>query len=225
MKASCQVLEWGTRSCIARFAPFQPAQHQSGSALCTSLVSVLLNYPASQGRGKGSCCPLCICCSWLSLMFVPCVYAAVCCPSCIIFMFAPHLHLSFQFLFQVLLKPICPLISYTYGYNCYNGGWPSARLFGWSAADWSRPATNKSMSSETKRKSLLFCRERKSWTSWLLTCRSKKVAAKIYLWYYYCLIRIPTNITPFFVHSFVSDHNLFPCLFCLCSVCVYPEIP
>jgi len=59
------------------------------------------------------------------------------------------------------------------GYNGYNGGWPSARLFGWSAADWSRPATNKSISSERKRKSLLFCWERKSWTSWLLTCCSK----------------------------------------------------
>jgi hypothetical protein len=34
------------------------------------------------------------------------------------------------------------------GCNGYNGGWPSARLFGWSAADWSRPATNKSISSE-----------------------------------------------------------------------------
>jgi len=49
-------------------------------------------------------------------------------------------------------------------------GW----LFGWLAADWSRPATNKSISSERKRKSLLFCQERKSWTSWLLTCCSKK---------------------------------------------------
>jgi len=58
------------------------------------------------------------------------------------------------------------------GYNGYNGGWPSARLFGWSATDWSRPATNKSVSSE--RKSLVFCWERKSWTSWLLTCCSKK---------------------------------------------------
>jgi len=37
----------------------------------------------------------------------------------------------------------------------YNGGWPSARLFGWSAADWSRPATNKSISSERKRK--VYC--------------------------------------------------------------------
>jgi len=26
-------------------------------------------------------------------------------------------------------------------YNGYNGGWPSARLFGWSVADWSQPAT------------------------------------------------------------------------------------
>ena len=60
------------------------------------------------------------------------------------------------------------------GYNGYNWGWPSARLFGWSAADWSRPATNKSISSERKRKNLLFCWERKSWTSWLLTCCSKK---------------------------------------------------
>jgi hypothetical protein len=34
-------------------------------------------------------------------------------------------------------------------YNGYNGGWPSARLSGWSAADWSRPATNKSMSIKT----------------------------------------------------------------------------
>ena len=61
-----------------------------------------------------------------------------------------------------------------YGYIGYNGGRPSARLFGWSAADWSRPATNKSISSERKRKGLLFCWERKSWTSWLLTCCSKK---------------------------------------------------
>jgi len=60
------------------------------------------------------------------------------------------------------------------GYNGYNGGWPSARLFGWSAADWSRPATNMSISSERNRTSLLFCWERKSWTSWLLTCCSKK---------------------------------------------------
>jgi hypothetical protein len=29
-------------------------------------------------------------------------------------------------------------------------------LFGWSAADWSRPAANKSLSAERKRKSLLF---------------------------------------------------------------------
>ena len=51
------------------------------------------------------------------------------------------------------------------GYNGYNhGGWPSARLFGCSAAaDWSRPATNKSISSERKGKSVLFCWERKSW--------------------------------------------------------------
>jgi len=59
-------------------------------------------------------------------------------------------------------------------YNGFNGGWPSARLFGWSAADWSRPATNKSISLERRRKSQLFCWERKSWTSWLLTCCSKK---------------------------------------------------
>jgi len=38
------------------------------------------------------------------------------------------------------------LIGYN-GYD-YNGGWPSARLFGWAAADWSRTATNKSKSSE-----------------------------------------------------------------------------
>ena len=54
------------------------------------------------------------------------------------------------------------------------GGGPSARLFGWLAADGSQPATNKSISSERKRKSLLFCWERKSWTCWLLTCCSKK---------------------------------------------------
>jgi len=60
------------------------------------------------------------------------------------------------------------------GYNGYNGGWPSARLFGWSAADWSRPATYKSISTERKRKSIVFCWERKLWTSWLLTCCSKK---------------------------------------------------
>ena len=59
-------------------------------------------------------------------------------------------------------------------FNGYSGGWPSARLFIWSADDWSRPATNKSISSERKRKSLLFCWERKSWASWLLTCCSKK---------------------------------------------------
>ena len=61
------------------------------------------------------------------------------------------------------------------GYNGYIGGWPSARLFGWSAADWSRPATNKFIGSKRKRSSLLFCWERKLWTSWLLTCCSKKV--------------------------------------------------
>ena len=59
-------------------------------------------------------------------------------------------------------------------YNGYNGGWPLTWLFDWSAADWSRPDTNKSISSERRRKSLLFCWERKSWTSWLLTCCSKK---------------------------------------------------
>ena len=48
------------------------------------------------------------------------------------------------------------------------------QVVGWSAADWSRPATNKSISSGRKRKSLMFCWERKSWTSWLLTCCSKK---------------------------------------------------
>ena len=42
-------------------------------------------------------------------------------------------------------------------YNGYNGEWPSARLFGWSAADWPRPATNISISSERKRKSVVFC--------------------------------------------------------------------
>jgi hypothetical protein len=41
---------------------------------------------------------------------------------------------------------------YYNGYNGYNGGWPSARLLDWSAADWSRPATNKSISSERNRK-------------------------------------------------------------------------
>jgi len=40
-------------------------------------------------------------------------------------------------------------------HNGYNGGWPSARLFGWSAADWSQPATINSISSELKRKLLL----------------------------------------------------------------------
>jgi len=73
---------------------------------------------------------------------------------------------AFSSLQQVLLSNLTV--------NGYNGGWPSARLFGWSAADWSRPATNKSISSERKRNSLLFCWERKSWTSWLLTCCSKK---------------------------------------------------
>ena len=67
---------------------------------------------------------------------------------------------------------ICLNDSKTARNNGYNGGWPSARLFCWSAADWSRPATNKSISSE--RESLLFYWERKSWTSWLLTCCSKK---------------------------------------------------
>jgi len=70
--------------------------------------------------------------------------------------------------------PICPICQKLENNNGYNGGWPSARSFGWSAADWSRPATNESISSERKRKSLLFCWERKSWTSWLLTCCSKK---------------------------------------------------
>jgi len=44
----------------------------------------------------------------------------------------------------------CTVITVTQFNNGYNGGWPSARLFGWSAADWSRPATNKSISSERK---------------------------------------------------------------------------
>ena len=39
-------------------------------------------------------------------------------------------------------------------YNGYNGGWPSASLFGWSAADWSQPATN-----EEKRKKILLRKE------------------------------------------------------------------
>ena len=63
-------------------------------------------------------------------------------------------------------------------HNGYNGGWPAARLFGWSAADWSRPATKKSISSERKRES--YCsaeKENQPWTSWLLTCCSKKVWA------------------------------------------------
>ena len=63
------------------------------------------------------------------------------------------------------------------GYIDYNRGWPSATLFKWSAADWSRPATNNSISSERKRKSLLFCWERKSWTSWLY-CISKRCSKK-----------------------------------------------
>ena len=41
--------------------------------------------------------------------------------------------------------------------NGYNGGWPSARLFGWSAADWSRPATNKSR--KKKKKSIVVLRK------------------------------------------------------------------
>jgi len=44
-----------------------------------------------------------------------------------------------------------------FGYSNYKGIWPSAKLFGWSAADWSRRATNNSISSERKRKSLVFC--------------------------------------------------------------------
>jgi len=36
-------------------------------------------------------------------------------------------------------------------------GWPSASLFWRLAADWSRPATNKSISSERKGESLMFC--------------------------------------------------------------------
>ena len=51
---------------------------------------------------------------------------------------------------------------------------PPLRLSGWSAADWSRQATNKFISSNRKIKIIGFCWERKSWTSWLLTCCSKK---------------------------------------------------
>jgi len=36
-------------------------------------------------------------------------------------------------------------------YNGYNGGRPSARLFGWPAADWSRPATKNSPKKCVKR--------------------------------------------------------------------------
>ena len=68
------------------------------------------------------------------------------------------------------------------GYNGCNGGWPSARLFGWSAADWSRPATNQSISSERKRKSLLFCWERKSWTSCCWPAAAKRVQIRHKTW-------------------------------------------
>ena len=41
-------------------------------------------------------------------------------------------------------------------------GWPSARLFGWSACDWSSPVNRKSISSDTKKKGLLSYCKRKS---------------------------------------------------------------
>ena len=79
-----------------------------------------------------------------------------------------HGLLTFKNVVNVLLSV------HLHGCNGYNGGWPSARLFGWSAADWSRPATNTSISSERNRKSLVFCWERIPWTIWLLTFCSKK---------------------------------------------------
>ena len=50
----------------------------------------------------------------------------------------------------------CPFMAVD---NGYNGGRPSSRLFGWSAADWSQPATNNSISSERKRKSIVLLRK------------------------------------------------------------------
>jgi hypothetical protein len=71
--------------------------------------------------------------------------------SCLRVAVSPWSSISHWFvLFFSLIKEI-----YGTRYNDYNGGWPSARLFGWSAADWSRPATNKCISSE--RTSLVFC--------------------------------------------------------------------
>jgi len=44
-------------------------------------------------------------------------------------------------------------------------GWPSAKLFGWSACDWSSPVNSKSISSDTKKKILLSYCKRKSETA------------------------------------------------------------
>jgi len=61
-------------------------------------------------------------------------------------------------------------------HNGNNEGWPSARLFGWSAADWSRPATNKSISSERRKKSIVLLR--KEITNKLVVDRSTTCCSK-----------------------------------------------
>jgi hypothetical protein len=57
--------------------------------------------------------------------------------------------------------------------NDYNGGWPSARLFGWSAADWSRPQSKNnckeiSTNSSSKSPSLQLTGQKLKQSLWTL---------------------------------------------------------
>jgi hypothetical protein len=66
----------------------------------------------------------------------------------------------FHEMLNIFLEPWAQARTISYnGLNDYNGGWPSARLFGWSAADWSRPATNKFISSEREKNSIVLLRK------------------------------------------------------------------
>ena len=73
------------------------------------------------------------------------------------------------------------------GYNGYNGGWPSARLFGWSAADWSRPATDKSISSgRTRKKSIVLLRKATEYNSPLQLSREATPYALYFMHFILC---------------------------------------
>ena len=108
---------WSSLLCLS----FSLLLYRASLSFCTELVSsFVLNWS--------------LLLYWASLSFYTELLSFCTDPvSSFLLIWSPILHLSFSlFLYN--------------GYPRYNGGWPSARLFGWSAADWSRPATNKSIS-------------------------------------------------------------------------------